>query len=1003
MLFLFIGISSHAQQVTINGTVSDEDGPLPGASVIIKGSSQGVDTDFDGKFNIDANKGDILVFSYVGKIPQEITIEDQTTLVISLQNNNNILNEVVVTGYSSRKRSELASAVSTVGVKEIERQNRSSSIDKSLQGTAPGVTVTAQNGRPGNAAFVRVRGVGSMNAGNEPLYLLDGVQVDENDVIGINPADIISINILKDAASTAIYGARGSNGVIVITTKSGGKGKKTTFNFSARYGVGQEVKRNFRVMNAQEKLEYERAIGVGVGSQITSPSDWNQLISQDHDWDEDLTKENKISSVNFNMSGGGEKTTYFLSISNDKETGIVELIDDAFERTAVRLNTSFQALKWMNITTKLAYSNSKTNTPRDRNNIQNPFVGRFVYNPYEPVYSYDSNGEIEENLRGLPKYNPTHQGLSSLAQIRGNINETTTDRWFGTIKVDFDIADGLVYTPILNTSYIQNSNTIISHAGSALDMILFGTPTGETSLYQANSFSYNFTNKLTYSKIFADKHNVRLTGLTEFYENQSEDIATGATGYIINGPTTVDAGANPSPSRIGGNRSSNGYVSFAISGDYVFDNRIIGSLTFRRDGSSRFGSETKYANFWGASLGWNMHNENFFKNLSKTINYLKPRISTGTSGNDRIGIYESKTLYGYTAYNGNIASVPTTFGDPNLGWEKSFTYGAAVEYGLFNGRVNGVIEYYKRTTSDLLLDTQFSLTQGGGTITTNLGEIENSGWEFSLNGDIVRNENWTWNVGGMFSLYDNKVNKLKGDGEDVFTSQNFYTGQRVGEEVNTFYLPRYVGVNPANGQALFLDQNDNITTSIDNASVFLSGKSPNAKFDGSITTSLTYKNVFFDMDFYFRGGNYIFNTVEQQLLSDGTKAISNQRVDAWNYWKEPGDTNVLPDPTANNPYRNDANGDSDRFLQRGDFIRLRNVRLGYNIPEKLISKTPIDQIKVYGIGTNLWTYAPWFVGDPEVGISSEETAGTRGIIPGEFTLNSYPTLSSITFGIDIQF
>ena len=268
-------------------------------------------------------------------------------------------------------------------------------------------------------------------------------------------------------------------------------------------------------------------------------------------------------------------------------------------------------------------------------------------------------------------------------------------------------------------------------------------------------------------------------------------------------------------------------------------------------------------------------------------------------------------------------------------------------------------------------------------------------------------DDFTWNIGASYSIYDNEVVKLV-DENDLFTVANNYTGLRIGEEVHTFFLPRYAGVNPGNGQALFLDTNGDLTNSNDGQEVFLSGKSPYAKFDGGVSTSLNYKGFYVDADLYYKGGNYIFNTVEQQLLSDGTGANSNQRVDAWNYWRQPGDLNVLPDPTANNPLRNEANGTTDRYLQKGDYIRLRNMQIGYSLPSKFLDNVVFSQIKLYVSATNLWTYTPFYKGDPEVGIGSEESAdasldGTRGIIPGEYSLNSYPTTSSVLFGVDVKF
>jgi TonB-linked SusC/RagA family outer membrane protein len=1004
LLLAFVVQLSFAQGKTISGTVSDDSGlPLPGTTVLLKGTTNGTSTDFDGNYSIDAKTGDILVFSFVGYTTKEIKVAASSKINVSLIEDAQSLEEVVIVGYGTKKRGELSSAVSTLSTVQLEQQNATVSIDNALQGAATGVQVTAQNGKPGNAAFVRIRGVGSINAGSEPLYLLDGVQVDEDDIIGINPSDVESMSVLKDAATTAIYGARGANGVVLITSKSGKLNRKAQFRLHTRVGTGREIKRNFRVMNASEKLEYERAIGVGVGSTITSPTEWNELLANDHDWSDDIFKNSQIRSINLSATGGEENMSYFLSIGNDKDTGIIELIDNAFERTSARLNIDYQARKSIKISTRLGFSSSESQDPRDRNNVQNPVSGRFTFNPYEPVYLTDEDGNLIPNRRGLPTFNPTHQGLSSLAQIRANSDRDTDNRWFGAFTVNADITDNLSYMFLASGNYSQTVNRGLLHAGSALDNIFYGTPTGSSDSRNNTTFLYSFVNKLQYSKTFNEKHIFSATVLSEFQRDTFETSFARGLGFVVNGPTTLDVAATPN-TVLGANATST-LFSLAASIDYNYDDKYLLTGTIRRDGSSRFGSNTKYGVFWGASAGWNINNEAFFSGLTNTISALKLRVSAGTSGNDQIGRNPSLTLYGFNAYNGTNAAVPAQFGDPNLGWEQSITLGAGLEFGLFQDRLTGVVDYYKRNTTDLLLNVPITYTQGGGSVLKNIGEIENSGLELELRGDIIQNQNFRWNLGLTFSLYDNKVLELADD-NDLFTTQNFYTGLRVGEEVHTFYLPRYKGVNPANGQALFLDTDDNITNTNNGGEVFLSGKSPYARFDGGVNSSMTYKGFELSANFYYRGGNYIFNTVEQQLLSDGTGAVSNQRVDAWNYWKQPGDVDVLPDPTANNPFRAEANGDSDRYLQKGDYIRLRNLQFSYSLPSKFLNNSGLDQVKIYVSGTNLWTYTPYYKGDPEVGIGSAETYAndaTRALIPGEFSLNSYPTLSSYMFGVDLKF
>ena len=998
-----------AQQKSITGVISDSSGALPGVSVTIEGGTSGTETDFDGKFTIKTNTGAILVFRYLGYKIIKKTVGTSNVINVQMMEGGEELEEIVVIGYTNKKRGDISSSISSVTSAQLERQSNSVSIDNALQGVATGVQVTAQNGKPGNAAFVRIRGIGSINAGSEPLYLLDGIQVDEDAIIGINPSDIERMDVLKDAASTAIYGARGANGVVVITSKRGKKNKKAQIRVQSRLGLATEAKRNFQMMNSRQKLEYERAVGVGPGSTNLLQSEWDRLISQDHDWSNDMLKDAEITSVNVSVTGGDEKLTYFMSLGNDSNSGIIELIENAFTRTSTRLNVGYDANSWLKLNTNLAFSTSNDQDSRDRNNVQNPINGRFTANPYEPVYRTDENGDRIPNLRGLDTFNPTHSGLNSLAQVRANQDDDTDNRFFGTLNADIKLSDAFSYQFGTNVSYFNRTARGVLHAGSALDLIFNGTPTGSADAFNSNTFQYSLLNKFNFNKVFNEKHAVNATAFMEYQDWYNENSFARSQGFVVNGPTTIDAGATPLITN--GSNSRRTLYSLAASVDYIFDDKYIFNATVRRDGSSRFGANTKYGTFYGASAAWNIHEEDFFSDISNTVNNLKLRVNAGTSGNDQIGNDRSISTFGFDAYNGNTTSSPDNFGDPNLGWEQSFTYGAGIEFGLFNNRITGVVDYYKKNTTDLLLLTPISGLQGGSAIFRNIGEIENSGWEFELRGDIIKNGNFRWNAGVTFSTYDSEVLQLADD-NDLFVDYAGFSGLRVGEEVHTFFLSRYVGVNPANGQALFLDEKDNVTTS-NTDNVFLSGKTPFAQFDGGFNTSVSYKGFDLTADFYFKGGNYIYNGVESQHLTDGTSANDNQRLDAFNYWKQPGDTNVLPNPVVNGyngavnaNNRNVSSGTSTRYLQRGDYIRLRNLQLGYNVPSQYLEKVPFTQIRMYFSGTNLWTYIPYYKGDPEVGLGSAESNpdnSTRNQIPGEYSLNSYPTLRTISYGIDLKF
>lgn len=991
----FVMQFSFAQEKSITGTVtSATDGlPLPGVNVIVKGTSRGAQTDFDGVFAIKASVGETLEISFIGMKTSTVVVGASNSINIAMSEDAEALGEIVVVGFNSKKRAELTSAVANVTAEDLERISPSVSIDNMLQGVASGVQVTAQNGKPGQTAFIRVRGIGSINAGNQPLYLVDGAQVDEDSVNAINPADVESVSVLKDAASTSIYGARGGNGVVLITTKRGKKGQEAVFKVTSRVGVTKKTKDNFKMMNAAQKLQYERELGVGVGASLNSQADYDRLVALDHDWKDDLLQDGFQQSVGFSASGGEERMNYFFSLGYDEDTGIIQDIN-AYNRVTGRLNVDYQAKDWAKIGTSMSFSSVEVDDPRDRNNSQNPIRAAYDYNPYETKYILDAQGNRVLDANGRPQYNPTHSGFPVSSELTENRTTRFNHTFLGNMYLDLKLAKNLNFLSQGSGMYEQYRRENFLQPGSFLDLIVNGgEPTGSRSDSGYFDFTYTWLNKMTYSNTFAEKHNLDLTALTEYTRNNYRSYSANGEGFVVGGPVLM--GVASTPLAVGGSRQEYSMISYAANVDYNYDGKYIINATARRDGSSRFGRNTKFGNFFSGSVAWNITEEDFLKNHD-VVNNLKLRASAGTSGNDQIGRYNSITTYGFTGYNNGLnAVIPGNFGDPSLGWEKNFSYGLGVEFGLFNNKVRGLVDYYNRTTSDLLLSEQLSYFIGGASVLGNLGEMENTGWEFELAADLVRNENFKWTVSANVNLYDNKITKLV-DGNDLFTGSNYYSILRVGEEVNTFYIPRYAGVNPANGEALYFDTDGNVTNVADGNEVALSGKSPFANLDGSFSTSFSYKNFDLNANFYFKSGNYIYNTVEMNMLSDGDSALDNQRLDAFNYWRNPGDTNVLPRPNSN------SNQTSDRFLQKGDYIRLRSLQLGYTLPSKFTQGMALKSARVYAAATNLWTFTPYYKGDPEVGIGSGETQGSS-VVPGEFSLYSYPTTASVSLGVDIQF
>ena len=541
-------------------------------------------------------------------------------------------------------------------------------------------------------------------------------------------------------------------------------------------------------------------------------------------------------------------------------------------------------------------------------------------------------------------------------------------------------------------SYLKPNSVLQGYVGDA------DNPGSKTDNGSSN-LNYTVTNLVTYNKLIGEKHDFTLTGLFEFNKSTTRSYSLSSIGFSNPDFSVQSVAALPDAAST--SLFENTILSYGAFLDYGYDSKLFATASVRRDLSSVFGQNNQSGVFTSASAAYNIAKESWWN--VDFVNDLKIRASAGSSGNrNGIGSYASLATLGFGSFNGQSTAIPTDNGNPDLGFEKNFIFDVGLEFTILDNKVSGVIDYYERTTSDLLLDAPLPSLGGepDGSIFSNIGEMTNKGLELELKWDIVQNKDWTVSLGGNIAFIDNEVTQLvpsseNASGSDIIRGNNII---RVGEEINTFHLPMWAGINPANGEPLFYDSDGNVTNVYDSdANVLMSGKSPIADFDGGLNLFVAYKGFDLATDFYFKSGNYILNYMESNMLSDGTGADANQRVDAFNYWKNPGDTNVLPNPM----FGNEAQQNSDRWLQKGDYIRLRNLTLGYSIPRDLISKMGIQSFRVFVQGQNLWTFAPYFNGDPEVGIGSGETGNSVGF--GNYNLYSYPQTQSFSVGVDIKF
>lgn len=1001
-----------AQAKTITGKVTDNDGlPLPGANVIVKGSSIGTQTDFDGNYSISADIGQALTFSYVGFESLERKVGASNTINITLSQGSE-LEEVVITGYNVRNQSTQTSAVVSISANDIAELAPTTSIDNLLQGKAAGVQVTAANGKPGQGAFVRIRGTGSLRAGaSSPLYVVDGAIIREEELNTIANEDIDRITILKDAATTAKYGSRGANGVVIITTKTGKRNSDAVVRYSSRYGTVSRIKPNYTLMNAEQKFQYEAemyALGVsgasGLPGVTTEPGSPERQILLDNEvnWPELILKDGIVQNNNISFAGGAENMDYFFSVGNDRNTGIIDKIK-GFERLNSRLNLNFDAKDWWTIGVNVGYSRSTSDEPRDRNNVQNPFRALSDYNPYETEFSLDEEGNVILDENGDPVYNPTHTTFNVRGALDSEPAIEIENNTLASINSIINFSSHWAYNFQFALSHLNRRTESYSKPGGILQSLI-GDPNfpGNKSDTGTQRLDYTVSNRLIYN-LGAENHHLNILGLFEYNQNEINFYRLRSIGFPSASLTTQINASQVLGDQTDTQRSRLTLVSYGAFADYDFMERYFLSATYRRDGSSNFGKNVQYGSFYSASVGWDLAKENFFS--VDAINDLKFRGSYGSTGNREIGRYAQLGTVGFgNTYPGGSATTIANNESPDLQWETTYTLNIGLELNMFSRRLRLTSDYFVRTTQDLLFNIPKAYESGVNSVAGNLGKIENKGLEVSLQGDVIKNGDFTWTLGGNILFLDTKILELP-DGEDVDALGTFNIRFSEGHKINEHFLVRYAGVDPATGRPQYYGADGNIYFSDtlpedENQNRVFQGKSTIADKEGGFFSNFVYKGFGLRTDFVFKYGNWINNFVKSNLLSDGLNVDDNQAVGAFNYWKRPGDTDVLISPI----YRNDeANISSDRFLEKGDYIRLRNVTLSYSVPKRLLENSPLNSLRLFVQGQNLLTFTD-FYGDPEVGISSGETIDfANSVAPGEATLYSYPNTKSIQVGLDVSF
>lgn len=983
-----------AQRRVVSGTVLDAKGnPVYAASVTFKGYNKGTSTGPDGTFTVSIpTTVKTMVISGVGIVTQEIDIQGKTTLgTINLKNANKEIEEVVITGYGQTKKTNVTGSITTVGGAQIA-DKPFTSVDKTLQGAVAGVEVSSTSGAPGSSTDIRIRGIGSINASASPLWVIDGVEANTGDysmntttsniMATLNPDDIESVTVLKDAASTAIYGSKAGNGVILVTTKKGRAGR-TRVNFSTEIGQNSQAYNPSNkpmnspqyqtilrqaIINAGYATDTATADGVIVND-LGYPSDWTTINTN---WRDVVQQKGNQSQYNLSVTGGTDKTQVYFSGGYFNQIGTAIASD--FKRYNGTISVTQKATDRLTFSGNMMVGSSLQHTPFNTGDYGNPILESFLllpwYTPRLPNgdFRFGANDPLNEFPLAPSPFNPlpeaaynfnTYRQTSVRGYAEGEYkilnNLSFTSRYSGEYT---DISEDQYWNPFYGDGY----STVTASAGNAF------------SVY-SRIYDWTWSNFFDYRQNLNRDKTIYLDFKPgyEAYEFNEYNLQAGAKGlpqnldlkYLASATTPTQTTVVPTASATAS--------EFALA-DINFKDKYVISGSFRRDGSSVFGSEHKYGNFYSVGGTWNLDEENFMKNM-KTINMLKLRSSYGATGNQLgFGLYTPLATYSYGYnYAGNGGSAPNNVGNPNLTWEKNNIFNVGVDFGLFGDRATGTVEYYNRKTSNLLLGVPLSLTSGFTTQNENVGSMSNKGIEVTLGGKPIVTRDFTWSVN--FNIAHN-INRITGLYQNnPVPSANYYFQYTVGHDFQTYYLPQWAGANPQTGQPQWYTDNTSkrtLTSNVDSANFVLNDKyTATPKIFGSFTNTFSYKGFSLDVQFNYNFGNYLFDTWGFITNSEGGYIGGlNQMTRELGAWQKPGDKTDIPQIIYGG--NDNSNNLSTRWLYKGDYIRLRNVQLSYAIPKSLLDKIHISNLSVYVRGTNLLTFAtdknlPY---DPESGAAS---------------------------------
>ncbi|MCC9135662.1 SusC/RagA family TonB-linked outer membrane protein [Pontibacter silvestris] len=979
-LVLTLMQQAFAQSRTVSGTVTDQSTGqgLPGVSIQVKGTSVGTATNADGAYTINVpTNGTTLVFRFIGYKTVERDISGASNINVSLSLDNAQLSEVVVTGYGERKQESFTGSAVTLGGAKFENKPFAT-VDQALQGNVPGLQLSSSSGTPGAVQNIRIRGISSITADNEPLYVIDGIPVmnqnvnDEDTGTGslsplssINSNDIENVTVLKDASATALYGARGANGVIVITTKRGKAGKPVV-SFSAQTGVVSRAVDGADMLSAAQldELYYEARVNAGQATSIEDArarynSGWDGVT--DTDWKDVVTNDDAITrTYDLSVRGGNEKSRYYVSAGHFQQDGVT--VGSNYKRTTGKINFENELSDKFTLSTSTNGSYVLQNGQLEGAAYYGNPESAYLFT--SPFYSpYNADGSLNLDLGGS-QYNP-------LYIAENDINRRKQSRILNSTAVEYRILNNLKFTSSIGLDYIINEELLYDnrHHGDGVNSATDLSQNGNSYVYNNRNFTYDWKNMLDYSWVINNNNKLDFKLVYEAQKNSYYTVATGGYGIAADGlvyPSsvgTVDYGTAAAT-----DWAINSAMALVT---YTLRNNIFIDGTYRREGHSRFAPYNKWGTFYSIAGSWLLSDEAFMQGTSEWLSNAKLKASYGKTGNAGIeeNLYQSFLSYS-GSYNSSPAVSPGQFGNKYLTWENNYSYNVGLDFGLFN-RITGSVEYFNRKSTDLLQDVPLSYTTGFSSQYQNVGDMVNKGWEVSANADIIRSTDFKWNLGVNFTSVHNEVTRLAEnlDGGEITITENSVRRVAEGQPVFSWYMPTWAGVDVQTGAPLwYVEGTSGETTSTYSKAGYSYHGSAMPTFFGGLNTRFDYKGIYLSASLYYSTGNKVYDSYAHYTLSDGRYnfTTSNGYATLYDRWQQPGDVAENP----KNVYGNTSNSAaaSTRRLYDAEYLRLRDVTLGYNLPAALISKLGLSNVNLYVKGNNLWTWVKddKLTFDPEV-------------------------------------